>query len=252
MKLTCLLSFTMLAAGLACAQSSFTVDFSQCTEFAGVGPIDYAKASALVPSPLQAANVADPTNPQPNGAIVVRATSCESVKINSGPAKATNLSQIGVEITPPDNTGDINNYTLIYVTDNPALVLAFNLAGVPATYDPTLTYQFTYDATGKSGELYVKAESLAVPAYFISGTETDPASPPQDFKANWWYLAGHRLIKQASDFPDIAFGTATVGVHTNKYSLLGNLIGGNSYSTFSILPLRGVYPSAHMQVSASY
>jgi len=60
---------------------------------------------------------------------------------------------------PPDGTGDINNFTLIYVSNNLELVLVFNLAGVPALYDPSLTYQFTYDSTGKSGFLYVTAEA---------------------------------------------------------------------------------------------
>ncbi len=220
----------------------FTVDFSQCTEFAGVGPVDYGKASALVPSPFAALPAGT------TGAIVVRATSCAGVKVNGGRAIPTNISQIGVEIVPPDGTGDINNYTLIYVTDNPELVLAFKLAGVPAVLDPGLTYEFTYDATGLAGELYVEADGFNLPAYFLTGTETDPAAAGSDFKANWWFESPAGKVKQASDFPDIAFGTASIGVHTDKNSALGKLIGGNTDSDFHFLPVRGVYPSATMQV----
>jgi len=33
--------------------------------------------------------------------------------------------------------------------------------------------------------------------------------------------------------------------------MLGKLIGGNTFSNFSVLALRGVYPSGHMEVTTS-
>lgn len=56
----------------------------------------------------------------------------------------------------------------------------------------------------------MEVESLGLPAYFLTGTETDPTAPGSDFKANWWYATSHEIVKQASDFPDIAFGTASI------------------------------------------
>ncbi len=220
----------------------FAVDFSQCTEFAGVGPVDFTKASALVPSVFTTQPVGS------TAAIVVRATSCAGVSVNGGRSVPAIISQIGVEIVPPDGTGDINNYALIYVSNNPALVLAFNRAGVPALLDPDLKYEFTYDSTGTAGELYVEADGVNLPAYFLTGTETDPTAAGSDFKANWWYATPHEIVKQASDFPAIAFGTASISLHTTRTGLLGNLIGGNTGSDFHFLPVRGVYASAHMQV----
>ena len=170
---------------------------------------------------------------------------------HSGREVPTTISQIGIEIVPTDGTGDINNFTPLYVSDNLELVLAFQCAGVPAFYDPTLTYQFTYDSTGKAGELYVEVESVGLPAYFLSGTETDPTAPGSVFKANWWYATPHLVVKQASDFPDIAFGTPAVSLHTDRNSELGKLIGGNTDSDFHLFPVRGVYPSAHMEVTVS-
>jgi hypothetical protein len=156
--------------------------------------------------------------PVATAAIVVRATSCSAVQVNGGAPVPTNISQIGVEIVPPDGTGDINNYTLIYVSNNPELVTAFNHAGVPALLDNTLTYQFTYDSTGTAGEIYVKAEGAGLPAYFISGAETDPTTPGFDFKANWWFAGDKGTVKQATDFPNIAFGTANITLHTDRSS----------------------------------
>lgn len=223
----------------------FYVDFVTCTEFAGVGPVDLAKASALVPSAFTTLTVGS------TGGVVVRATSCQALSVNGGRKVPTNISQIGIEIVPPDGTGDINNFTLLYVSDNLELVLAFRGAVVPALYDPTLTYQFTYDSTGKAGELYVEVESGGLPAYFLTGTETDPTAPGSDFKANWWYAAPHLVVKQASDFPDIAFGVPTVSFHTDRNSALGKLIGGNTDSDFHLFPVRGIYPAAHMEVIVS-
>jgi len=207
--------------------------------------VDFARASSLVQPAFTTLQVGS------TAAIVVRATSCASAQVNGGAGVPTIISQIGIEIVAPDGTGDINNYTLIYVTDNAQLALAFRLAGLPAVFDPTITYEFTYDSTGKSGELYVEAEGVGLPAYFLTGTETDPSSGGSDFKANWWYEGFAGVIKQASDFPNIAFGPANVTFHTSRKSVLGMLLGGNTDADFHFLPVRGVYRTAHMDVTIS-
>jgi len=235
-----------MAARPATAQTrGFSVDFTQCTEFVGVGPVDFSRASSLVQSVFTTLPVGS------TAAIVARATSCASAQVNGGVGVPTIISQIGIEIASPDGTGDINNYTLIYVTDNAQLALAFRLLGLPAIFDPTLTYEFTYDSTGKSGELYVEAQGQGLPGYFLTGTETDPSGSGSDFKANWWYQGFAGVIKQASDFPNIAFGPANVSLHTSRESVLGKLIGGNTDADFHFLPVRGVYAAAHMDVTIS-
>src|SRR5436190_6641069 len=133
------LAFLSPAARADASNRGFSVDFSQCTEAVGVGPVSLMKAATLVPAPFSVLPIA--AVPMSTAAIVVRATSCESVRVNGGGAAPTNISQIGVEIAAPDGTGDINNYTLIYISNNPELVTAFNHAGVPAVLDATLTYQ---------------------------------------------------------------------------------------------------------------
>jgi hypothetical protein len=54
----------------------------------------------------------------------------------------------------PPGTGDINNFALIYVTNNAEHTEAFQSVGFPVVFDSTITYEFTYDSTGESGELY--------------------------------------------------------------------------------------------------
>jgi hypothetical protein len=224
---------------------SFKVQFGGCSEFVGWGPVSLAAAQPLVPAGYVIARAADG-----QAAIVVRATSCEAVSVDQSPPQPTELSQIGINIVAPDETGDINNYTVIYVTNNEALAKRFQIAGLPAVFDPQLTYEYTSDPSGLSGALYVTAAGEELPSYFLFGTETEP--PPnsrQTFLANWWFTAPEGRMKQSTLFPVISFGTAAVSLYTSNVSLLGKLIGGNTDGSFSILSVRGVYPAATMTVS---
>src|SRR5215831_9602117 len=110
---------------------SFTVHFSGCTEFAGWGPVSLAEAQPLVPSGYTIAGAE-----MGQASIVVRATSCEGVSVGQSAAKPTEVSQIGINLVPPDRTGDINNYTVIYVTNNLSLAEHLQVAGWPAVFDP--------------------------------------------------------------------------------------------------------------------
>lgn len=224
---------------------SFKVQFAGCTEFVGWGPVSLAAAQPLVPAGYVIAGSADG-----QAAIVVRATSCEAVSVDHSPAQPTKLSQIGINLVAPDGTGDINNYTVIYVTNNEDFARRFQTAGLPAVFDPQLTYEYTADSTGLAGELYVTAAGEELPAYFLFGTGTEPPPNSQEsFLANWWFTGTEGRMKQSTLFPVISFGTAAVSLYTSNVSLLGQLIGGNTDANFSILSVRGVYPAATMTVS---
>jgi hypothetical protein len=233
---------------VASAQTgSFTVHFAGCTEFAGWGPVSLAEAQPLVPAGYVIAGAA-----MGQASIVVRATNCESVAVGLSAAQPTVISQIGINLVAPDETGNINNYTVIYVTNNLVLAEYFRTVGLPAVFDPELTYEYTPGPMGTSGELYVAASGQGLPPYFLFGTETDP--PPnsqQSFLANWWFTGYGGKIKQSTSFPVISFGTAAVTLYTSRNSLLGDLIGGNTDSNFPILSVRGVYPAATMTVTIS-
>ena len=104
------------------------VAFSNCTEFAGEGYVPLAQAQNLVP----AGYVITATSPG-QAPIVVRMTNCAGVQVNRSPAEPTIISQIGINVVSPDGTGTINNYLLIYVTNNPALVEALGSSGYRRT-----------------------------------------------------------------------------------------------------------------------
>ena len=241
-----LASALVLAAPQAQAgQTAFKVSFMNCTEFAGEGYVALAIAQKLVPPGYTI------TNSSPGQApIVVRITSCGSVQVNGGSSQPTTISQIGINIVSPDGTGDINNYMALYVSNNPQLVAAFQSAGIPATLDPQIAYEYTPNGSG-GGTLYGAVSPREFGPYFLYGAEKNP--PPdsaQQFIANWWYGAD-AAIRQQTTFPAISFGTSSVALYTSKASPLGRLIGGNVYSSFTLLALRGVYSLARMVVAPS-
>ncbi len=154
------------------------------------------------------------------------------------------------EAQPLVPTGYVIAGAAVGQADNQALAEHFQIAGLPAVFDPQLTYEYTPDSIGTSGELYVSAAGQGVPAYFLFGAETDPLpNSQQSFLANWWFTGNGGKMKQSTVFPVISFGTAAVTLYTSNTSLLGNLIGGNTASNFSILSVRGVYPAATMTVT---
>jgi len=227
-------------------QGGFKVQFTNCSEFAGWGPVSLAQARPLVPVGYTIAGASSG-----QAAIVVRVTNCESARVEGTPAVPTTLSQVGINLVSPDGTGTINNYTLVYISNNPFLVQAFLLSGVPARYDPTITYEYTLNSAKTGGTLYAAAPNAGLPAYFFYGTEQEPAPNTQQlFIANWWY-GPRAAIKQSTNFPQISFGNSSVAFYTSLASELGQLIGANEDSNFSFLSVRGEYATAEMTVTTS-
>jgi hypothetical protein len=153
----------VISVSVAYADSpGLKVAFSNCTEFAGEGYVPLAHAQDLVPPGYVITATSAGQAP-----IVVRITNCAGVRVNRSPAVPTTISQIGINVVSPDGTGTINNYLLIYVTNNPALVEALGFFEVPAHYDPNITYEYTPNGTGDGGVLYGAVPNAGIPAYFF-------------------------------------------------------------------------------------
>ncbi len=246
--LAAVLGITAMRVTVASAEGlSFKVSFSNCEEFLGEGPVALAPAQRLLP-----AGYIISATPLGQAPMVVLMTRCEAVKVDGTRAIPTTISQIGIKVVSPEGTGSLNNYTLIYVTNNPFLAEALDRVGVPASYDPTITYEYTPDGKGSGGVLYGAVPNANVPAYFFYGPETEPSPNTQQlFIANWWHGTGDLTrVRQQTTFPAISFGASNVTLYTSAFSALGQLIAGNAYGNFSTTALRGVYASAEMIVSA--
>ena len=96
-------------------------------------------------------------------------------------------------------------------------------AGLPATSDKGLLYEFTRGTPSNTGELYVAAEPDEQPAFFLNGTVTDPVPPSFPFTANWWYKHGNNRIKMSTAISQLRYGTAQLRVATGRASTLGRL-----------------------------
>ncbi|MBY0373882.1 MAG: DUF4925 domain-containing protein [Bryobacteraceae bacterium] len=228
----------------------FAVNFNNCTEWVGWGPVRNAVALPLVPNGFQAALV--------NGSAtaVVRAANCASVTVDGRVTGPGTVAHVGINIQSPDNTGLINNYTLSYVTSDERLARELEKAGLPVVVDEKLAYEFTPAANDpNTGTLYVdvtpdRAEAGAPLPYSKFGVVTNPTPGTEfPFLANWWYRGKHGVIKMATDIPLIGFGNANVKVYTRRSSTLGQLFGANEISGFTLLNVRGRFANAVMRVS---
>ena len=239
------LAATAAIAAVAQADESrgFSASLQNCTELIGFGPISFASARALVP--------ADYTLVPFNGSagLVVRAARCESVRFGNSQARPATVAQIGIAVVPPDGTGDINNYQLLYATDDAQLADALNEAGVPAALDRALAYEFSPDSGGH-GEVYAAVSATDTQAaWFLTGVADLPPPGGSPVVANWWANGSQRTAKMSTSIPSIGYGAASFSLHTSKQSLVGHLIGGNTDSAFVFFNARGVFAAGTLLIS---
>jgi len=244
---------SLLAAAAAHAGGApLTVQFSQCSEFVGLAPVDTAKAQALLPARytlvLDAANTAR---------LVVRMTDCKAIRVGALPARAGRLAQTGLLIVSPDGTASdpntgINNYTLTYATNVPALALGLQGQDVPAALDAGMEYEVR-PPLGEGSALYaaVAPELGDSTRFFLDGSVNTPTIASV-FLANWWRLGGSARTpvqtRMQTDFPTISFDFASsVAFTTSATNVLGQLTGTNRVTSFAVT-YRGMYDAATMVV----
>ena len=240
-----LVLFSAAAVRADDGKGGFTATLANCTELIGFGPVRLATVQPLVPSAFTIVNLAPGT-----AGLVVRTSSCDQFNLDHGRTGPALVAQIGVAIVSPDGSGDINNYSLLYVTNNEKLAEELREAGLPAQMDRTLAYEFTPAPDG-SGELYAAVSPVDGP-YFLTGTALPPPGPPSPVVANWWFAGRQSTVKLSTSIPAIAYGSSTAVLHTSNATPLGRLIGGNSYSSFLFLNARGVFASGQFAVSVSH
>ena len=249
--LASLASLTTLIALAATPAAAFELPntrFGDCTEFVGVAPVPEAPARALVPqrfTPVVVGGMAQ---------LVVRVADCRVVQVGRAPARAGRVGQIGLIIASPDGTAtdpntSINNSTLSYASNVPALVLALRAAQLPAALDIGLAYEVTPAA---AGEFYaaVTPEVGLGSAWFLHGTVGSP-TVPTSFLANWWGTGGRRTVKMATTIPAISFDFGSVVSYTgSRLSVVGPLLGGNRLQSFPV-SFRGAFASGTMVVTTA-
>lgn len=215
------------------------VDFIDCVESIGVGLVPTALAQELTPAGFILVGGADPVTP-----LVVRTAHCDKIKIKNKTSRDKTIVQIGAVIVPPDGTGDINNYTYWYFTDDDNLADKLQDAGVQA--ENVCNIGFRYNRHQSTNNFRVRV--FGNPYIEISGTVTPSAAPAGSFDANWWQTSfGDEDVKMATTVPNISIGSADLILSTNPNSDVADLIGGTSLG-FPIVQQFNSFPTAHMNV----
>jgi hypothetical protein len=222
------------------------VRFADCTEFVGVSSVDVVAARALVPAAYTL--VSDAAGAK----LVVRVADCAAVRVGPGRALPGRVAQIGLMIVSPDGTATdpataINNYTLSYATNAPALALALRAAGVPAELDPGLAYEVLPQGSGQ--ELYAAVAPAGTgPRWTLWGSVQTPGWT-QPFLANWWVAGPRGVVKMSTDIPQIAFDfSSVVSFYSGRQGALAPLLPSSRVPGFG-LSFRGAFPAARMAVT---
>lgn len=219
--------------------AGFQVQFTDCVESIGVGLVPTENVEELLPPNIIPVGSGTPFTP-----LVVR-TSRGKISVNGRRARTGNIVQIGAVIVPPDFTGDINNYTLFYYTDDLQLALRLVLAGVHAQYVPTLQYQI-----GNDGSFLVRVPAPGKPRLQLEGDITPPPGPAGSFLANWWQQSPCGLVKMSTNVPAISIGGANLILSTNANSTLGEIAGGSTLA-FPLVQQFNTFANATMDVQVS-
>jgi hypothetical protein len=219
----------------ALGNKDFDVDFSNCTEFAGIGFVPAANARPLVPAHYALAGDAN------NAVIVVRVSQCASSVIDGKAQGETITSQIGISVAGQDTTANINNYLLFGATNQAVLHARLESAGLDVDNSNGLSLLLS------AGTLSVASSSSHTPAFQVNGSAAAPTADPVQFIASWWADGDQGVFRLRTVFPAIRFSGSTMTLTTPAGSALANLVGGTSY-TFALLDSYNAFSSSHLEV----
>jgi hypothetical protein len=226
--------------------ATFDADFDNCVEYAGVATVPLANAAPLVPAPFVPASYGAGLT-----AIVVRVAGCKSVSIEGGAPESGTVLQIGVNINAPNGTGNINNYSLFYLTTSLAVAEGLQRAGVQAEYNPFLLYDAVTNNDGK-GHVFLANGFFPPPPFVIDSpvVSPTPSTPATSFLAEWWQKDGNLSLDLYDNVPVIYFAdnSPNVTLYAPPESSLGKLIGGDQV-TFDALSVEDLIPTSHLHVS---
>lgn len=224
------------------ASTDFDVDFAGCTEFVGIGLVPEANARPLVPAQYELLVFGS------DAVVVVRVADCTDVSVDGKPVQPLRTSQVGISLVGPDETADINNYTVWFATNSGQLQGRLSALGLDGALDAQLAYAFIPDGGG-NGTLDVDVTPPQAPDFLVEGTAAVPTSAPTTFVASWWAEGVHGTVQMRTEFPNIRFSQASTTLSTVAGSELAALIGGTTL-TFPVLDSYNGIASAEMEVTA--
>ena len=231
-----ILSESVSAGDFFADLTRFQAKLTTVQESIGVGLSPTNNVKELVPERFLLVGDSDPVTP-----IVVRTARCE-ISVDGQRSRLGTIVQVGAIIVPPDGTGDINNFTLFYYTDDLRLAIRLLLAGVNAQYSPTLKFQL-----GKDNSLQVKVRVPSDPRFTVAGVVTPSTQPAGSFVANWWDQSFLGITKMTTTVPTIMIGSADLTLKTDAENQFGKLVGSDTLN-FPIIQQYNTFTSATLAV----
>lgn len=219
--------------------TDFSVNFTDCVETIGVGLAPTANVQAFIPAEFILVGTGQPVTP-----LVIRTARC-SISVSGQNFRTGEIVQIGPVIIPPDGTGDINNYTLFYYTDDFRLALRLNMAGVNAQFVPTIEYRMQND-----NSFFVRLPFPGVPRFSLNGIVMPSPNPAGSFTANWWQKTFRGSVRMQTQVPIIKIGGANLTLNTNPNGVLGRIIGSETLN-FPVIQQFNTFTNGQMNVQTS-
>lgn len=229
---------------------SFSVEFENCQEFAGLYPVEMSNVASFIPSNYTIASQDGAT-----ALVVFRTAECEVANISGADSSQLPvendpviLSQVGVAVVPPLGMGDINNYTIHYGTNNKKLAVALKKIGIKAKLVQRL--EFDYESDQGEGSYFIENSSGRV-RHVITGPASEPPADDMgaSFVANWWENGTLGNVRMQTYIPELRQGNASeVVVTTQGWTVISDLLGGTVTGP-SVFGIRGIIPNATMDVS---
>jgi hypothetical protein len=221
--------------------AGFVVEFTNCVESIGVTLLPTVQIEAMIPDGFVVVGTGQPVTP-----IVVRTARC-GISVDGRHVRTGSVVQIGAVIVPPDFTGDIDNYTLLYYTSDNKLAQELTNLGIPAQFVPTIDYDLISGQHDDPDQLHVTVPRSGQPLLSISGEVIPSHVPAGTFTANWWARTRRGTIRMQTFVPEISIGTADLQLTVPAGSSLSELIGGETIG-FPILQQFNSFPDALMNV----
>lgn len=239
MKRLLVVAFALLMASVSRAGDPTPVaqfELKNCLETIGVRLAPTATVLSMVPHKYTPVGITDQLTP-----IVVRTAQCD-ITVAGQTIRQRSIVQIGAVIVPPDGTGDINNYTLFYYTNDPRLYLLLNATGVSAQFVPTMTYGLAADNTAN-----IQVPFPGSPRLSVFGKIQPSQQPAGAFVANWWQDTFWGSVKMQTTVPVIKIGDAKLELKTSAGNQLYALTG-DTIVPFPLLEQFNTFKAASLSV----
>lgn len=197
--------------------AGFHWEATGCVEPVAVFFVDPDAAAEHVPDPFEVR-----VDELGNATLAVAAIDCARTAIDGQPTGPALLSDVGIEIEPPDGSPGGHLYQLWQPTTNPRLRARMAALGMVGA----LVTDATFEAEITAATVDARAEfPWAHAPYAVEATSPRPVPDPPGGNT-WWHAGPRGAIKISYTFLDMEVAPGAAAVSAGEGSPLADLLGG--------------------------